>query len=322
MAWERLAEMPDAVAYGMTGDGSGLVAFGEAAENRTPTWASKDGRTWTLGTSRIAFQTLIKHGERGYLGIQRRFDGVYVSSSADGLTWRQVGQIDAGPPCEGEGAPGNPDIRALASNGTRLVAVGGACDKPGMMGPAAWTSSDGGATWLRGTIDADRPGGYLYAATASGTGFTAVGADDAGQPLIWSSRDGLAWTSRVLPSETYAALTDVAVGPAGIVAVGYGSVWTLPDGIAWIRPEQPGYEAGGFEHVLSDGQTYYAWGESPDERSTALWLSVDGRSWGRVALPDLGTDQVVGLLAFDGHLVVAIVDPNRSVTRIWASPSR
>ena len=98
---------------------------------------------------------------------------------------------------------------------------------------------------MRGTIDADRPGGHLNAVTADRTGFTAVGADDAGQPLIWSSRDGLAWTSRVLPSETSAALTEVAVGPAGVVAVGYGSVWTLPNGIAWIRSEQPGYEAGG-----------------------------------------------------------------------------
>ena len=322
MTWERLAEIPDTAFSGVAVDGSGFVAFGKAADDRSAIWGSSDGRSWTRADTEVPVRVLTAAAVRGFVAIENWLDGTYAWSSPDGRTWRRVGEIDAGPPCEGHGAPVNPDISALATNGARLVAVGGACNKLTMSSAAAWASSDGGATWVRGTIDADRPGGHLNAVTADRTGFTAVGADEAGQPLIWSSRDGLAWTSRLLPSETYAALTDVAVGPAGIVAVGYGSVRTLPDGIAWIRSEQPGYEAGGFEHVLSDGRTYYAWGESPDERSTALWLSVDGRSWGRVELPDVGTDQVVGLLAFDGRLIVAIVDPNRSITTIWSSPSR
>jgi hypothetical protein len=66
----------------------------------------------------------------------------------------------------------------------------------------------------------------------------AVGSDDEGRPVAWSSRDGLAWTQLATPSVPGAGITGAARIGSSVVLVGSG---TSPDGtrttgLIWTAP--------------------------------------------------------------------------------------
>jgi hypothetical protein len=132
--------------------------------------------------------------------------------------------------------------------------------------------------------------------------------------VVWTSVDGISWTriphdEAVFGGVGAQAMTDVAAGGPGLVAVGWGfsggaptadaAVWTSVDGIIWSRVPHDEEIFGGISYqamwgVVTDGLSVVAVGEDrsrkPYDGELAVWTSVDGITWAR-GLPD---EQAVG----------------------------
>lgn len=190
--------------------------------------------------------------------------------------------------------------------------------------------------WQR--IDLDEPAeaasivaggpGYLRGGTVCETVDFVVCARQ--RPAIWASTDALAWQR--VADETFTGvnggISDIAVGPAGFVAVGIGRrtddafdrglVWRSLDGVTWTAvPDDEGVFVGsGFavvKSVSAGGPGYVAVGwENPGGKDTnaVVWVSEDGTSWARIADPDLLGNpaesdyaDLQGVVSGDGGLV-------------------
>ena len=119
----------------------------------------------------------------------------------------------------------------LATNGSRLVAVGGSSSQSPPGSARIATSDDGGLTWVSRTPPADA---YNLRRVVYGGGrFAAVGMRDT---ALWST-DGISWNrSGVVRGE----LWDVAWGGGGFVLVGYDRVIaTSSDGNTWVVRSAP-----------------------------------------------------------------------------------
>jgi hypothetical protein len=185
---------------------------------------------------------------------------------------------------------------------------------------AVWTSPDL-ITWDRVPHDDDlfygseRCCGMMMKDVAYGpAGYVAVGQDVAesgDRPAMWLSEDGRTWVPLALDESVFAGgwPESISYGPDGYVVVGSGatverpdgtsywswqaSAWFSADGTAWSRAEVEGdltlgegdccvemarvtYGAAGFVAIGWDDFGALA-------NKAAVWLSVDGRSWSRVA---------------------------------------
>jgi hypothetical protein len=140
-------------------------------------------------------------------------------------------------------------------------------------------------------------GEQIAAVTSGAEGFVAVGYRDAGgvsDGLIWHSTDGETWEEAGPADELgHVELVDVAPAPDGYVAMGVGSLgaanerphvvfFRSMDGRSWMRlgdlpgsaDTYPGSVTGGAGGVLAAG--------SDADGGTALWRSIDGRTFERV----------------------------------------
>jgi hypothetical protein len=216
--------------------------------------------------------------------------------SGDGLTWQEMQLTPA--------AAFATDsshyflINRVARMGDTLVAVGIRALGDGSSGdskedPAAWVSTDAGATWRQ----------------ATGTGFTdGVIEDVAFGPGGW-----------------------VAVGSDGYTTRG-AAVWTSPDGLRWTRVTgQPALKNGRMSNILATGPGYMAVGNSisgaPEVRA-AVWTSPDGVHWSQPSLDFPGAIwgwSSAGIVEWNGRDVIftrpiGSVPPNPLVTTVWSTP--
>jgi hypothetical protein len=143
------------------------------------------------------------------------------------------------------------------------------------------------------------------AVTAWGDGFVAVGSDGVfGETVaaVWTSEDGRAWSRAphvegVLGGPGAQWMSSVAVGPRGLIAVGFdetdddrnAAVWTSQDGRSWSRTPHDEVVMGGpglqsMASVIMTGSGVLAVGSdsASGELDGAVWASVDGRAWSRV----------------------------------------
>lgn len=188
-----------------------------------------------------------------------------------------------------------------------------------LTGPFAWRPLD--TTQMGGvTLDAvvARPDGSLL-----GLGRASLVVSDAGpgwSTTIWQSADGASWT-RVPGATTFTARTQpkptigwnaVAIAAArtstGYVAVGMdqagdgssadASAWYSADGVHWSRATVADGTGRTMDQLLVTASGLVALGEAGYTfhagmgTGTAVWTSVDGRSWARVPAaqaPPLGT---------------------------------
>ncbi|MDQ3938460.1 MAG: hypothetical protein M3253_07240 [Chloroflexota bacterium] len=128
-------------------------------------------------------------------------------------------------------------------------------------------------------------------AVIGGPGLVAVGLYDdgsaPGRAVIWVSRDGIRWERVALPDAAETAVESVAVGPAGLVAVGSSAeegrllpaVWTSADGLRWQRVSDDDLDRGQMSAVAAHLVGYVAVGFEPDTGVGLSWTSVDGRDW-------------------------------------------
>lgn len=221
-------------------------------------------------------------------------------------------------------------ISDAAVSDNTIVAVGSTELTSGIVGAAAWHSSDGRAWQPAGLPDAATVAVVSVAATDNG--LLAVGFDYAGdveRPAVWLSADGHAWERIESPYLVEGQMTAVAGGPIGNVAVGVGVnfpilFWVSPDGRAWSSGVVvSGIEPDATVNGLTGSDTgYVAFGSDADGRA-ALWSSANGTAWQPIAGFDGPADSTVNdvLATPDAWLAVgAAYRGDRARTLAWTSP--
>jgi hypothetical protein len=173
---------------------------------------SPDGITWTR-------QTVLSLNAAGAIaGLLVQVGGTVAQSSPDGITWTNRAFT---------GASG----RAIAYDGSILVAAAGAGGAPTKRTADGITWNNGGATGVAGNTSiawGPTPGVFVI-----------LGSDSGSPQSAFTSPDGTVWTAQALPAGIWKCVCwdgtkFVAVGLLGIVA-------TSPDGVTWT----PGTMAAG-----------------------------------------------------------------------------
>jgi hypothetical protein len=213
-------------------------------------------------------------------------------------TWTRIGTV----------APAGATVRAAATSGGRLVAVGemARADEPDAPGDdgrahaAAWWSDDGGVTWAAARIpDAEArlgPWTSVAAAPAQGggdgwparsTAFVAVAEGVAGG--LWWSDDGTTWERSDDTRRTFAGADlgfAASIWGGGIVvggsdADGAPAMWSMLDGVTWVRAtignDGDGGESGRVRAATMGGNGLVAAGEVGGYG--AIWTSQLGEHW-------------------------------------------
>ncbi|MDQ3691129.1 MAG: hypothetical protein M3406_14060 [Chloroflexota bacterium] len=163
-----------------------------------------------------------------------------VFVSRDGRSW-QTALIE-----HGVNEMSTSELHGVAVGPRGYLAYGGVCCEPETR--ALWHSTDGlGWTRLEIEGDLDLTGVYLAAVVGVESGWVAIGNtinEQEGQ--LWTSEDGSDW--KLIDGDqaglASATLSDLAIGPDGLVAVGTvdgqdgtydGGIWTSADGRSWQR---------------------------------------------------------------------------------------
>jgi hypothetical protein len=180
-------------------------------------------------------------------------------------------------------------LRGVSVRDSQLIAVGRDSAGRGVV----FLSNDG-TQWTQAVPQA-RALPSLGAVAAWRNGFVAFA--DSGSTMVWTSRDGRAWTPVQLTPRAFAdaAVTDVVAGGPGLVAVGArldpgetdepvgGLVWTSRDGATWTRvggERTFDLNEGNINTIAVGGPGLVAAGADID--GTVVWTSRDGTSWERV----------------------------------------
>jgi hypothetical protein len=323
-SWVRLEHSEDlfgsdayVIVRAVTTGGPGLVAVGEAGaagEWDAAAWNSTDGSTWlriprdesALGGDQIQVMwSVASNGSHvaavGWQGPLGEADAV-AWLSMEGILWNRL-------PDDPNvfGGPDDQIMRSVASAGHSFIAVG--WDGPtGATSAAVWTSESG---WIWSRIantdevfgDFDDQG--MYAVTAGGPGFVAVGWDGSNGDLdaaVWTSPNGSDWTRVEHDEGVFGGADDqgmyaVTAGGPGLVAVGWdgpsdntnAAVWTSVDGLTWARVGRDEDTFGGagsqaMYAVTAGGPGLVAVGDEQIEGGSdaVVWVSTDGTSWARL----------------------------------------
>lgn len=246
----------DAYVWDVLGTGTNLLALGEMNGSDQPGaagWMTTDGLAWTRLPPEAMFTGGVGH---------------FLAANGDTMV-----VLDA--------MPRSP--RAWASHVQR------SCDScPDLPSRGSWQDAV--------TVFPRRAGTAMIfdALTSGGPGFLAVGME-APWPMepgvvppigarVATSADGSTWTFNNPQAPEFQAgwMHDVAVGPAGIVAVGEtafaGTVWYSADGGSWARlPDAISPSSASVRSVAVGPGGFVAVGY--DGGVATSWISSDGRSW-------------------------------------------
>jgi hypothetical protein len=195
-------------------------------------------------------------------------------------------------------------------------------------------------SWTR-AHDVNDAGGssQVVAVAADPHGFVSVGSHN-GQPAVWTTINGTAWTSIVLPLPpgTTGVLQQIAINSDRAVALGEQTMAGVSTPLAlsdeeaasWSRvpfsPPGPDAaitaltaDAGGFTAAIQSGQ--------PGRQHVMVWTSADGASWIQARLGGLsgeGTRHLTALAA-SGTTVTgigSIATPSSQQVITWTFPAR
>ena len=223
--------------WALVHDGSRFIGVGtdRASAFDTPqaaAFTSTDGRSWTLGTVPFDGARFDQSDLRlaTAAGLTVLVGPEVAASSTDGTAWRVGRAPDSGS-----------TIVGAAGRAGRWIAVGFTTRAAGA---TFWTSTNG-RDWSRlrhrSAFDRFCPTDIA----ANGSTFVAVGsACDNPYGVVLTSRDGLTWTRRTLPTSRDTALRAVTATPTGFLAAGddesargvRGSgIWSSRDGASWRR---------------------------------------------------------------------------------------
>ena len=309
------AVVPELAVNSLAIAGGQQIAVG-SADGYPAIWRKTDGGSWTLVSSLplvsaqpgLGALTSVTHGPAGWLAVGT--PGPVAYTSADGTTWQPA------PGSIATDLHGAAAVAAAAGPGGYVI-VGKEVAPSGVCVADVWWSPDL-ASWTRAHDVNDVTGSSQVLAVAAGPhGFISAGSHD-GQPAVWTTTDGRAWTTIVLPlpsGATSGVLQQIAISGNRVLALGQQVVAgvTTPlaelstDGGATFQPvpfASPGPDpaitaltagAGGFTAAALAG--------APGQQEVTIWTSADGSSWIRSSAT--GTDQLTAL-APAGPAVTAI----------------
>ena len=225
-------------------------------------------------------------------------------TSPDGARWTRAGA---------PGRIGDQRMRSVANTGHDLVAVGSE-QIGGDIDAAVWRSSDRGSSWVR--IEGAATGLHgtgdqaMEVVVEAVPGLVAAGWDAARGDLdaaIWISKDGSEWRREALPLPGDQRILAATMRDEALIMVGSSTsergdldaaIWIRTNG-AWTSIGDDALRAPGDQQIeavtVSDADELVAvgWTDANGEIDAAVWTSIDGRDWVRVA--DTGT-----ALASDG----------------------
>ena len=215
-------------------------------------------------------------------------------TSPDGARWTRSGA---------PGRIGDQRMRSVANTGHDLVAVGSE-QIGGDIDAAVWRSGDRGSSWVR--IEGAATGLHgtgdqaMEVVVEAVPGLVAAGWDAARGDLdaaIWVSKDGSEWRREALPLPgdqriLAAAMRDEALIMVGSSTSGRGdldaAIWIRTNG-AWTSIGGDALRAPGDQQIeavtvsAADEVVAVGWTNANGEIDAAVWTSIDGRDWVRVA---------------------------------------
>lgn len=302
--------------------GGEQIAVG-SADGYPAIWRKTSSGSWALitslslvsGTTGLAQLSSVTHGSAGWLAVG--FPGPVILTSPDGSTWK---------PASGSmvrDLAGVVSISAAAGPagyviaGSKLKSGGGcAADVYWSSNLTSWTEAD--------DVNPVTGSNVVLAVAAGPDGFVSVGSRD-GLPVVWTTTDGRAWTTRELPvaADVFKGNVDeVAINGKRVVAMG---TETTKAGITTPLAELSTAGGTGWQLVpfgsLTPGTTITAvtetsggftaasqLGGSAGAQDAALWTSVTGASWTQ--------SSVDGLTGGGSHAITAVARSGSVVTGI------
>ncbi len=199
---------------------AGYVAGGDQG-GRGGVWWSADLTSWHQASGLTGGQVFaVAADAHGFVSAGSRDGQPAVWTTSNGRSWTTIVlPLPAG--------ASSAVLQQVAVKGSRMVALGQATTRDGVV-PFAAFSANGGATWRRVPFAAPGPGTTFTALIAGARGFTAVGEfGPPGQaaPAAWTSAGGTAWTRSPLDGLT-AAYHITALAAAGPATTAIGSIAT------------------------------------------------------------------------------------------------
>lgn len=179
-------------------------------------------------------------------------------------------------------------LNDVIAGGPGFIAVGGGSQGRARSTPEAlvWLSDARGRAWQAAPLFGDAADGIIRGITATADGYVAVG-DGPDGGAIWRSADGIGWQRQAHdPAFDSSSITDVADGPAGLIAVGcQGDVdcatsrgWRSTDGGAtWASLDSP--PPGLAQAIAATDDGYLVAGQSSTDGNPMLVSSTDGQAW-------------------------------------------
>jgi hypothetical protein len=254
----------------------------------------------------------VTHGSAGWLAVG--FPGPVILTSANGITWKPVsGSM----------------TRDLAD----VVSIATAAGPAGYVIAGSELKSGGGCTadvywspnltsWTEAHDVNLATGSFVVLGVAAGPdGFVSVGSRD-GMPVVWTTTDGRAWTTRELPvaaDVTAGQVNEVAINGNRVVAMGKettkAGVMPLAElstsgGTSW---QQVPFGSLGPDTVItavtqnSGGFTAASESGGPaGDLDAAVWTSVTGAGWTQ--------SSVNGLTGSGSHEISALARSGSTVT--------
>jgi Protein kinase domain len=282
---------PEVAVSALASAGGQQVAVG-SADGYPAIWRKTAGGSWTLtsklplvsdaGTGRSAL-TSITHGPHGWLAVGT--PGPIAYTSVNGINWQPAaGSITADlHGVVGVAAAAGPRGYAIVG---KLIAPGGSCVAD------VWWSPDL-THWAR-AHDVNEVSGssQVLADTADEDGFYSVGSHN-GQPAVWETSDGTAWSTVVLPLPGGASgvLQQIAIQGNRVTALGTqtsGGVTTplaevsANGGATWTRVSLGAPSPDVAVTALTAGPTGFTAAIQtgpPDQPQVTIWTSANGTTW-------------------------------------------
>ena len=297
----------DVVGYGLDGNlspsrGWYIAVGGWLSDSGTPTagvWEASDPGGWSRDRTNVPESDRSEYLDAAILDRVVLYDDAVVAigstcaagqgSSCRGATafrWSAT-SIAAMAATSFSSCCGSNSVRykALAAGSSRVVAVGMLSDASGLLLGASTASSADGLTWAVEPTVGPLAGASMVGVAAGRPGFVAVGSTS-GTAAVWTSPDGITWTSVPRAVSSSGSLADVAANTSVFVAVGRDGTraasWTSADGRTWSEaPVAPQLAAASMERVVWTGATFVALGRT-DAGDGAAWVSDDGSTWTRL----------------------------------------
>jgi len=297
------------------------VAVG-SADGYPAIWRKLSGGSWALasslslvsGTTGLAQLTDVTHGSAGWLAVG--FPGPVILTSANGITWQ-------------------PASGSIAQDLANVVSISTAAGPAGYVIASSELQAGGGhatavhwspnlTSWTEAhDVNLANGSAAVLAVAAGPDGFVSAGSRY-GMPVVWTSTDGRAWTTRELPvaaDVSQGQVDEVAISGNRVVAMGTETTkaGTTPlaelstsGGTGWQQvpfgSPGPGTTITAVTETSAGFAAASQSGGSSGDPDAAVWTSATGANWTQ--------SSVTGLTGGGSHEITTLAPSGSAVTGI------